>query len=294
MSQPSLNYRQALQEAVRQLSQLPQAAANLEAALLLGHLLQVSRSHLIAWPEKRLTADQRRDYAALIQRRLNGEPIAHITGEREFWSLSLRITPDTLIPRPETELLVEQALARMVSMSTPRIADLGTGSGAIALALASERPDATIHATDRSQTSLAVARENASRLQLRGVSYFLGDWCQALPAGEDYDLILSNPPYIPADDPHLNQGDLPHEPTGALVSGEEGLEDIRRIAAQAPEHLKVAGWLMLEHGHMQGHAVRQILRQQGFAKIATLNDLAGQPRVTEGCFPPDTRRVTLR
>ncbi len=287
MPPPSISYRQAQQEAAERLSRLPHASAKLEATLLLCHLLQVPRSHLFAWPEKPLTPGQQQAYEALIQRRLSGEPIAHITGEREFWSLPLHITPDTLIPRPETELLVERALKHLVTLSAPRIADLGTGSGAIALALASERPDALIHASDRSTAALTVASGNAASLKLHNVSFFPGNWCHALPAGEGYNLILSNPPYIEADDPHLNQGDLPREPARALVSGQDGLDDIREIAAQSPTYLKPGGWLLLEHGEGQAPSVRQILEQRGFTAITTHKDLARRPRLTEGRIPPE-------
>lgn len=283
MPSPTYNYRQAQQKAAEHLARLPHAAANLEAALLLCHLLRVPRSHLFAWPERELTPQQQAAYETLIQRRLAGEPIAHITGEREFWSLSLRVTRDTLIPRPETELLVERALSHLARIHAPRIADLGTGSGAIALALASERPDAMVHASDRSAQALEVARENATQLQLDNLAFFHGCWCDALPTGENYDLIVSNPPYIEAADPHLALGDLVHEPRSALVAGADGLEDIRTIAAQAPTHLKPPGWLLLEHGYAQGPAVRQILQTEGFRRVGTLPDLAGQPRLTEGC-----------
>jgi release factor glutamine methyltransferase len=279
------SYRQAQAYAIERLSPLPHAAPELEAALLLSHLLQVPRSHLFAWPERRLTVIQQQAYQTLIQRRLDGEPIAHITGEREFWSLPLRVTRDTLIPRPETELLVEQALTHLASVSNPRIADLGTGTGAIALALASERADALIHATDHSATALQVARGNAEHLGLQHISFFHGNWCQALPAGVRYDLILSNPPYIEAEDPHLTQGDLPREPRGALVSGVDGLTAIRSIATQSPHHLKAGGWLLVEHGYRQGEAVQKILQQSGFTQLDTMADLAGQPRLTEGRIP---------
>jgi release factor glutamine methyltransferase len=282
MSRPPSSYREAQQEATRRLTRLPHAAAELEAALLLCHLLGTPRSHLFAWPEKRLTPEQQQDYEALIRRRLDGEPIAHITGEREFWSLPLRVTPDTLIPRPETELLVERALHHLAGVKAPHIADLGTGSGAIALALAGERTDATVHASDQSAAALAVARENATTLKLRNVSFFQGSWCDALPKGQCYDLIVSNPPYIEAGDPHLRRGDLPHEPLSALVAGPDGLDDIRRIAGQTPGRLKTGGWLLLEHGESQPDAVQRVLRGEGFSSLSTLDDLAGRPRVTEG------------
>ncbi len=284
MSSPP-SYRQAQQDAVQRLARLPHASPELEAALLLSHLLGQPRSHLFAWPERQLSPAQQAAYERLIQRRLAGEPIAHITGEREFWSLPLRVTGATLIPRPETELLVERALKHLAGVEAPRIADLGTGSGAIALALASERPDALINASDRSTAALEVARDNARRLALSNVGFFQGDWCQALPAEQRYDLIASNPPYIEATDPHLARGDLPREPRDALVSGSDGLADIRQIAAQAPRHLSAGGWLLLEHGYNQGEAVRQILSAAGFQHIQTLTDLAGQPRLTEGYYP---------
>jgi len=285
MPRTSATYRQAQQAASARLTALPHAAADLEASLLLCHLLGVGRSHLLAWPERELTADQQREYQALVERRLAGEPIAHILGVREFWSLSLRVTPETLIPRPETELLVERALDHLAGQQAPLIADLGTGSGAIALALASERPDAQLHACDRSEAALGVARENAERLKLRNLRFFPGDWCRALPEETRYRLIASNPPYIEADDPHLRQGDLPFEPAEALVSGTDGLEAIRTIAAQAPEHLQPGGWLLLEHGRDQGAAVRELLLRHGFTAVATLPDLAGHPRLTEGRVP---------
>lgn len=287
MSSAQLTLRQAQQTAVERLATRPHATAELEAALLLCHLLGKSRSHLYAWPDNPLTPAQQAAFLELLERRLSGEPIAHITGEREFWSLPLRVTPDTLIPRPETELLVERALQLLSTTPEPRIADLGTGSGALALALASERTDAEIHATDQSDKALQVAKENAARLALDRVSLMHGNWFAALPPGADYHLILSNPPYIEFDDPHLQQGDLPREPASALVSGADGLDDIRLIAQQAIDRLKPGGWLLLEHGYRQGDKVRRILLTQGFIDVSTHADLAGQPRATEGRKPLD-------
>lgn len=277
-----LSYRQAQQDAARRLAHLPQSSPELEAALLLCHLLGQPRSHLFAWPERALTPELQADYDRLIQRRLEGEPIAHITGEREFWSLRLRVTEQTLIPRPETELLVERALTHLAEIKEPVIADLGTGSGAIALALASERPDAAIHASDQSAGALDVARGNARRLRLPNADFYQGNWFEALPSEQRYDLIASNPPYIEAADPHLTRGDLPREPREALISGTDGLSAIRQIAAQAPSRLTGRGWLLLEHGYMQGESVRNILLAEGFLDVQTLPDLAGQPRLTEG------------
>ena len=253
--------------------------------MLLCHLLEKPRSHLYAWPEQRLSPQQQRAYQGLIERRLQGEPIAHIIGEREFWSLPLRVTPETLIPRPETELLVERALMHLQAVASPLIADLGTGSGAIAIALASERPDAVVHACDSSGRALEVAKENSQRLTPGRVNFFLGSWCQALPQDQVYDLILSNPPYIEADDPHLHQGDLPHEPSSALVSGADGLADMRMIVPQAIRRLRPHSWLLLEHGHQQGEAVRALLRRTGYLAITTHADLAGHGRITDGRKP---------
>jgi release factor glutamine methyltransferase len=277
--------RQAQQAASKRLAALPHATAELEAALLLCHLLAQPRSYLYAWPERRLAQREYEAFLRLLERRLAGEPIAHIVAEREFWSLPLKVTPDTLIPRPETELLVELSLQLVQSIQAPRIADLGTGSGAIALALASERPDAVLHATDRSESALAVARENARRLGFTQISCFPGDWCSALPAGTSYHLIVSNPPYIEQDDPHLQRGDLPGEPLTALVSGHDGLRDIRLLAQQTHARLEPGGWLLLEHGYRQADSVRQILAAAGYIDTTTHEDLAGRPRATEGRRP---------
>ena len=274
--------QQALQQAAAALKTLPHSAPDLEAAVLLCHLLDKPRSYLYAWPEQTLDETQQQTYAQLIQRRLRGEPIAHITGLREFWSLSLKITPATLIPRPDTELLVERGLHHLQGLHSARVADLGTGSGAIALAIASECLDCQVDATDRSSEALAIARENAERLHIGHVRFLLGDWFAALPADRRYDLILSNPPYIPEQDAHLQQGDLPREPRFALVAGADGLNDIRILCTEAGRYLKPGGWLLLEHGFDQAREVRELLRQQGFLEIASHLDLAGQDRITEG------------
>ncbi|MBW9257525.1 MAG: peptide chain release factor N(5)-glutamine methyltransferase [Candidatus Thiodiazotropha sp. (ex. Lucinisca nassula)] len=256
---------------------------DLEAAMLLCHLLEKPKSHLYAWPEAMLSESQHQHFQQLIQRRQQGTPIAYILQQREFWSLALRVTPDTLIPRAESELLVERALHHLEGYRNPIAADLGTGSGAIALALASERPDASVFATDLQQAALSIAKENAQQLGLQNLLFHAGDWCAALPEGEEFDLIFSNPPYIEAADPHLTQGDLPYEPRSALVSGEDGLDDIRTIIKQAPTRLKQNGWLILEHGYNQADAVRRLMQSAGMSGITSHTDLAGQPRVTEGC-----------
>ena len=277
--------QQALNQAAHSLASLDHSSPDLEAAVLLCHQLGKPRSYLLAWPEQELSAQALAGYRALLERRLEGEPIAHITGVREFWSLTLKITPDTLIPRPETELLVERALEHLRGIDSPHVADLGTGSGAIALAIASERPDASVVATDQSAAALEVAQENRHTLGLSNVELRQGDWLQALPPDAVYDLILSNPPYIAEQDTHLHQGDLPREPTGALASGTDGLNDIRGIVSGAMDHLKPGGWLLLEHGYGQGPVVRELLHQAGFLAIQTLRDLSGHERMSEGRRP---------
>jgi release factor glutamine methyltransferase len=261
---------------------LPHGQSNLEAAVLLCHLLGKPQSFLYAWPEKLLSPQQTADYELLVRRRLNGEPIAQILGSREFWTLNLKITPATLIPRAETEQLVERALEHLSGIHSPVVADLGTGSGAIALALAKERPDAEVDATEISTEALDVARHNRDKLNLCNVRFFQGDWYNALPADSRYDLIVSNPPYIPEADRHLEEGDLPFEPRSALASGEDGFHDIGLIVPRAVNHMNPGGWLLVEHGYDQGAGVRDLFQQAKFTAIKTHRDLAGLERITEG------------
>lgn len=261
---------------------LPQASPRLEAELLLAEVIDKPRSYLFAWPERELSPESHECFTAFLQRRLAGEPMAYILGQREFWSLNLRITPDVLIPRPETELLVQLALELFPAGRAVDVADLGTGSGALAAALAHERPNWHLSATDASPAALELAQENFHRLGLHNVRTLAGSWCQALPGGSKLDLILSNPPYVAAGDPHLGQGDLPHEPIDALASGEDGLDAIRAIARHSPGHLVDGGWLLLEHGQDQGGAVRGILADAGFSALATHRDLAQRDRATLG------------
>lgn len=272
----------ALAETSRQLNQLPGSSSALEAKVLLCHLLQKNDSYLYTWPERRLEESQWQQLRQLIRQRLAGEPIAYITGQREFWSLMLKVTPATLIPRPETEQLVERALQHLPGEKSCRIADLGTGTGAIAAALASERPHWQITASDHSREALAVARENFQTLELHNVTTCQGDWCEALPTESRFDIIISNPPYIADSDPHLKQGDLPSEPYYALASGHDGLDAIRQIVQQAPHHLKRPGHLLLEHGFDQGTAVRKLLSAAGFELVSTHRDLSGLNRISEG------------
>ena len=220
-------------------------------------------------------------FEALLARRQAGEPVAYLTGTQGFWTLELEVSPATLIPRPETELLVELALARSPVDAGARIADLGTGSGAIGLAIAKERPRAAVIATDASRAALEVARRNATRNRIATVEFREGDWLAPL-AGETFDLIASNPPYIADGDPHLGEGDLRFEPPSALSSGADGLDAIRRIVRDAPAHLASGGWLLLEHGWDQGEAVRALLEAAGFMDVETAQDLEGRDRVTLG------------
>ena len=265
-------------------SRLHGAEARREAELLLVHALERERAWLFAHAGDAVDASATARYSALIAERARGVPVAHLLGEWGFWTLRLRVTADTLIPRPETELLVEAALERLPAARVSRIADLGTGTGAIGLALARERPQAAVIATDASVAALAVARENAARNGVGNVAFRLGDWCAPLH-GEYFDLIASNPPYIAAADPHLQRGDLRFEPASALASGDDGLDAIRSIVAAAPAHLVLDGWLLLEHGHEQGSAVRALLLDAGFRSVETLRDLESRDRVTLGRAP---------
>ncbi len=254
-------------------------SARLDAEILLCELLRCNRAGLVIRADEMLTTELALRYAALIERRQQGEPVAYLTGRREFWSLELQVSPAVLIPRPDTELLIEWALERLRGVSAPLIADLGTGSGAIALALASERPDARVIAVDLSADALAQAAHNARLLGLERVDFRLGDWLVPL-AGERFDLIVSNPPYVAEQDPHLR--DLRFEPRRALTAGADGLADLRRIAAAAPGHLKPGAPLLLEHGAEQGAAVRALLHEQGYGAVETRRDLNGLERAALG------------
>ena len=273
----------ALREAQARLDD-SEGAARLEAEILLCEALHCDRSYLHTWPERTLDAEQQAQYQQLIARRVSGEPIAHITGLRDFWDMTLRVTADTLIPRPETELLVELALERSPPDSAWHIADLGTGSGAIALAIARERPRCQLVATDASAAALAVAQDNAGRLGVGNIEFRHGSWFVPL-AGESFALILANPPYVHPEDPHLQRGDLRFEPASALSASPDGLSDLRHIIRVAREHLSPPGWLILEHGYDQGAALRQLLNEAGYQQVETFRDLAQQERTTLGQWP---------
>ncbi len=259
-------------------------SARLDAEVLLCELLDCNRAGLVVWAEQSLSAAVALRYAASIERRRLGEPVAYLTGRREFWSLDLLVSPAVLIPRPDTEFLVEWALQQLSDCSAPQIADLGTGSGAIALALASEKPAARIVATDFSAEALDQARYNAERLGLKQLEFRRGDWLVPL-AGERFDLIASNPPYIAEGDPHLAA--LRFEPRRALTAGADGLEALRRIVDEAPACLKPGGGLLLEHGAAQGDLVRGLMRERGYAQVETRRDLNGLERCTIGLWGLD-------
>jgi release factor glutamine methyltransferase len=255
-------------------------ASRLDAELLLAYVLNCARSYLHARPEAVLSDSQKEQYTRLIKRRAAGEPLAYIRGFKEFWSLHLRVTPDVLIPRPETELLVELALARIPPQGVFEIADLGTGSGAIALAIASERLDCKFIATDISQAALAIAAGNARRLGLKNVRFVTSEWFSALRGR--FHAIVSNPPYVDVADPHLSNLELQFEPRKALISGAGGLHDIEMIAQDAQSFLHPGGWIILEHGYDQGAQVRRLLERYGFREIAAAHDLAGHERAALG------------
>ena len=254
----------------------------LEAQLLLERILKVNHAWLITHADDEIDSDAHQQFTALIQRRITGEPVAHILGQREFYGLPFKVTPDTLIPRPDTETLVEAALAKIPLSETTAILDLGTGSGAIALAIAKHRPNATVIAVDASEAALAVAQENAKTLNIANAQIVLSDWFSALD-NQQFDVIVSNPPYIEQADIHLSQGDLRFEPLSALASGEDGLDDIRQIISKASAHLNSTGWLMFEHGYHQALSVATLLASAYFTSIKTFKDLGGNDRVTLGC-----------
>ena len=258
---------------------LDASSARIEVQCLLQSVLRVNRAYLLTHPERTLDAEAHARYSALLARRLQGEPMAYLLGEREFFGLDFHVTSATLIPRPDTELLVELALQRIPQQG--RVLDMGTGSGAIALAIAYTRPDAKVVAVDASLAALEVAQKNAQRLAIGNVRLLHSDWFAAL-SGERYDLIVSNPPYIAAGDVHLEQ--LGFEPLSALVSGADGLDDIRRIVSEAGAHLVPGGSLMLEHGYDQAERVRELLVQAGFSGVSSARDLAGIARVTVGAL----------
>lgn len=273
-------------ESLLKSAELPDSPSpRLDAELLLAHALGQSRSYLRTWPEREPSAAQCAAFAALLARRRTGEPVAYLLGRQGFWSLDLEVAPHTLIPRPDTELLVETALT-LGPGGPARVLDLGTGTGAIALALACERPAWQVLGVDRVSEAVQLAERNHARLGLGNARFVESVWFSTL-GGERFALIVGNPPYIAADDRHLSEGDVRFEPASALVAGEDGLDDIRRIVAEAPAHLEAGGWLLLEHGYDQAEAVRALFAARGFAAVESRRDLGGHQRITLGQWTGD-------
>ncbi|MBB1400494.1 peptide chain release factor N(5)-glutamine methyltransferase [Pseudoalteromonas sp. SG45-1] len=262
---------------------LSSESAKLDAQVLLLHILQKPRSYLFTWPEHALSDEQQSQFNVFIQRRLKGEPVAHITGLREFWSLSLEVNATTLIPRPDTETLVEQAL-EIALPATAKVLDLGTGTGAIALALGSEMPNWQITAVDRVSDAVALATRNQQRLAINNVHVKQSNWFSELH-GEKFNLIVTNPPYIESSDIHLNQGDVRFEPLSALVADDCGMSDIKQIITQSRDYLSSNGYLLIEHGFEQGEAVRHFFEEMAFVNIKTVKDLGNNDRVTLALWP---------
>jgi len=269
---------QLLQWAVKQLTD--SESPKLDAEVMLCFLLEKDRSYLFTWDDKVIDDDVISRFSALITRRQAGEPVAHILGYREFWSLELEVSPDTLIPRPDTEVLVEQALACMPTQAC-QVLDLGTGTGAIALALASESPQATVTAIEYQQGAAALARRNAKRCGL-DVDVLQGSWFEPLKTEQRFDVIVSNPPYIEADDPHLAMGDVRFEPLTALVADDDGLADLKHIISRGYQFLTQDGWLLVEHGFEQGAAVRDLFIAADYHQVITHKDYGNNDRITVG------------
>ncbi|THF65903.1 peptide chain release factor N(5)-glutamine methyltransferase [Pseudothauera nasutitermitis] len=283
MSEPSATVAPEKPDVAGALAWARARIAVMDARVLLRHVLQCPPARLVSHPEQRLDDADWQAYRELVERRVAGEPVAYLVGEREFFGRGFLVTPAVLIPRPETELLIELALAHFGSRPRPRVLDLGTGSGAIALTLALELDAADVTAVDASREALWVAMANAARLGA-SVSFVQGNWFDELE-GERFQLIAANPPYVAADDPHLAEGDVRFEPRGALAAGPDGLDDLQHIVAEASHHLEDDGWLLLEHGHDQAAAVRGLLTDAGFSAITSWADLAGIERVTGGRWP---------
>jgi len=270
--------QQSLTKACRHLADISDSA-ELDAEVLLCHVLDKPRSHLRAWPEKKLPAEQLDQFFQLIKQRQQGTPIAYLTGNREFWSRDFIVTPAVLIPRPDTELLIELSLDLLSRLSKPRVIDLGTGSGIIAITLAAERADLDVIATDLSLEALAIARKNARNHQIQNIQFIHSSWFNDVSPAK-FDLIISNPPYIAENDPHLSQGDVRFEPSSALIAKNQGLKDIQNIADTGRQYLKKGGTLLIEHGYDQQTEVQSIFKAFDYIEIKTHHDLSGNPRVT--------------
>jgi len=269
--------------AATQRLQASSASARIDAEILLCHVLSCNTAHLAAWPEKNLSLEQTQQFDQLITERESGTPVAYLTGQREFWSLELDVSPATLIPRPETETLIEFVLEQFNQQKNRHVVDLGTGSGAIALAIAHEYSDWKITATDISQDALSVAQKNAAKHQINNIEFRISHWFDALK-DQSFDIIISNPPYVAEADTHLAEGDLRFEPAISLISGKQGMDDIEAITSEAARYLKHNGWLILEHGYDQKKQVLDCFKAAGFKTIMQKSDLLNQPRMTAGRF----------
>ncbi|OFI35336.1 protein-(glutamine-N5) methyltransferase, release factor-specific [Alteromonas lipolytica] len=272
-----MNISQALSWATTQLSD--GESPLVDSRVLLCAVLDCNRSYLFTWPDKALSDDQLTTFKQLVQKRQQGHPVAYLIGSRAFWTLTLKVNESTLIPRPETELLVETAL-QLPLPTAARICDLGTGTGAIALALAAEKPQWSVTGVDRVEAALQLAKENASLNGNLQVNWLLSHWFNDLPATAMFDLIVTNPPYVETGSVYLQQGDVRFEPASALTAGADGLADIREIISQAPDHLSLGGWLLIEHGYTQHDAIKALLQQRGFTACQGVDDLNGMPRIT--------------
>lgn len=268
-----------LKQASKQLATLSDSP-QLDAELLLGHCLNKERSYLYAWGEKQVNASIQQTFKQLIEKRLTDYPVAYLLGHKEFWSLDLIVTEDVLIPRPETELLVEIALEKIQHLTAPKVLDLGTGTGAIALAIAREKPNALITASDYSKKALVIAQKNAHRNSIHTVNFILSDWFATIER-EKFDLILSNPPYIKSDDPHLQQ-EIRHEPLQALAAGETGLDDINTLLGSALDYMKADAWIIIEHGYDQGIIVPKLMEKVGLQQTACIQDYHENDRLSIG------------
>ena len=265
------------------------ALESIDARVLLRHVLGVDDVWLVAHSRDQLTTEQIEKFAAVVVRRRAGEPVAYITGTREFFGLEFNVSPAVLIPRPETELLVEWALERITLGANVRVLDLGTGSGCVAISIARERPHALVVALDNSVAALEVARTNARRHEVGNLKVGKSDWYSVVTS-ERFNVIVANPPYIAADDAHLSEGDLRFEPAAALASGKDGLDAIRLIVGSAPQYLNHGGWIAFEHGYDQAERCRQLLQDAGFAQVFSRRDLAGIERISGGCLDAHRRK----
>jgi len=277
MSNNNSSIKECIALASDQLANSP--SSQLDSEVLMAHVLKKDRSYLRTWPEKQLNTEQFEQFDTLVKARQNGKPIAYILGERDFWSHTFHVSPDVLIPRPDTELLIETTLDLFPTQAAIQIADLGTGSGAIAVSLALEFPNAQITAVDNSEAALRIAQENASQLQCPNVNFVKSDWLNKVSI-TNFDIIISNPPYIDSSDKHLNGGDVKHEPKSALIAQKNGLQDIETIATEAKTRLKKNGFLLLEHGFQQGNSVKTLLESRGYKRIQQFKDIQGHTRAT--------------